>query len=28
MNPQVLPNDDYLIFTNKKDLSLWAFRIE
>lgn len=28
INPKVTPSDDYLIFTNKRDLSLWAFRIE
>lgn len=26
--PQVSPNDDYLVFINKNDLSLWALRLE
>jgi len=28
LDPQISPNEDYLIFINKTDLSLWAFRLE
>lgn len=28
MNPQLSPEEDYLIFQNKNDLSLWALKLE
>ncbi len=28
INPELSPNEDYLLFTNKTDLSLWALKIQ